>query len=221
MLRGLKVKIPINGEWRRVASVHQGKPVLYTAEEWQARDPDGEDVGPFWKWVCFPLFTLFIAWLFLGNDGTSFWIIWAVIHVTMWNTFYPVSLRHHASRERSRGGYTGLFENGVQWRLVMYSETFFLPYSEIIDLEQVDRGKGKVLEFRIRGFWKPWTFCTLGDVLGEEGMEELRARVDAVQGRVVPPKLVVYGDRPTAGTTGTPLRDLVPRSPALSAPMRL
>jgi hypothetical protein len=220
-LRGLKVKIPIDGEWRKVARVHRGEPVLYTAEEWQNRESEGEDLDPVWKWVWFPLLSLLIAWLFFGRDGTLFWIIFGIIHVVMWNTFYPVSLRHHMSRERSRGGYTGLFVNGVQWRLVMYSETFFLPYSEIIDLDLVDRGKGKVLEFHIRGFRKPWAFDTLWDVLGPEGMKELRARVEAAQCRVVPPKLVVYDDRRPTGSTGIPMGEVVHRSPALKAPMRL
>ncbi len=221
MLRGLKVKIPFRGEWRKVARVHQGEPVLYTAEEWQARDPEWEDTGPVWKWFWFPLVTLLIAWLFLGRDGTIFWVIYAIIHVSLWNTVYPVILRHHRCWERSRKGYSGLYENGVQWRLVMYSETFFIPYSEIMVCHLVDRGRGKVLKFHIRGFQKPWTFCTLWHVLGEEGMEELRARVDAVQGRVVPPKLVVYDDRPPTGTSSIPVRDVVHRLPAISAPMRL
>jgi hypothetical protein len=220
MLRGLKVKIPFRGEWRKVANVHRGEPVIFTGREWQSRDPEWEDEGPLWKWVYFPLFTLLIAWLFLGRDGTLFWIVWAIIYVSMWNTFYPVSLRHHRSRECSRRGYSGLFENGVQWRLLMYSDTYFLPYSEIVDFHLVEQKESKVLEFHIRGFEKPWSSHDLWRTLGPEGLEELRARVDAAQCRVHPPQLVVYSERPPVGTSGIPVRDGAHRSPTVSAVLR-
>jgi hypothetical protein len=219
-----RTRVPFRGKWVKADNVHRGDPIVYTPREWQRRASEIRSRSLLWNWIVFPpvmICTCFITFGLLGGLTDTFWLLWAVFYSLGWCSSNTVLELWQRRKELASSNYTGLFQYGVQWRLTGNNAHFFLPYSEMVEYRM--RRKllvGDVIEFRIRGFKRPWVDGVLPRILNAGGLEELRRRVDGSAGRFEAPKLVLYDDRSPIIATSPPIAKPESRSPVLTSGLK-
>jgi hypothetical protein len=217
-MKGLVLR---GGKFNSEREVPRGPPVLRTADEWHGRGVRlRREKMPSRLFLSFLVFfpVMFFLMLVVWDIPASF--------VVPYTFFYWIGYRvmghfheiYQSNREVERQNFSGLFEYGVQVRLEETNLFFFVPYAEIINF-RVKRGWfGHNLEIKVRDLKKPFVTDDLPEILGVEGLDELRRRIG--RGAVEMPRLVLYGERTPATMTGPPFSATESRVPVYSAPLQ-
>ena len=120
---------------------------------------------------------------------------------------------YQSNREVIRQNHSGLFKYGIQLRLSGSFMVFFVPYIDILDFRVKIGWLYQTLELDIHGMRKPFKIGNMPEILGVEGLAELRRRID---GTVEVPKMMVYGDRMPVEVPVNPLSIKESRVPVYS-----
>jgi hypothetical protein len=211
------------GQKVKVKDVPRGRPILRTAEEWHRRQR--AHVWDNW-WVVPIIHALIVYPIWIGLDllleGTvrgNTLVNATAYYLTYMGMMFIMEV-YQSNRELGRGNYSGLFDHGIQLRQFDTYLFFFFPYCEIIDFRVKTGWFWQTLELDIPGMRKPFKLQGMPEILGEEGLAELRRRVDASAGRFEMPKLVLYGQpTPVVATTSPPVNP-TSRSPVFTAGLR-
>lgn len=215
MRKGL---IPSGGKFRRVHEVPRGMAVLRTPEEWHQRvvSVRWEGIEVAWPILIVLVFTAYLGLgAVLGVPATLSLMNASIYTVTYFGMFALLEV-YFGSREVERKYHSGLFEHGLQLRSVGSPMHYFVPYVDILDFHVKDGWFYQTLVLDIRGLKRPFKMMGMPEILGEEGLTELRRRVDDPLARTGIPRLFVYGDRVPVQVPVNPLAIKETKVPVLS-----
>ena len=206
------------GKFNSQKEVPRGLPVLRIAEEWHQRGvslrKERIPTKLFLSALVFFPIMLFLM-MALWDMPPSFVVQYTFFY---WVGFLIADFAHESyqsNREVERQNFSGLFEYGVQVRVEKTNLFFFVPYAEIMDFRVKEGWFGQNLELDVRNLKKPFVTDDLPEILGVEGLDELRRRIG--QGAVEMPKLVLYEERTPAIMTSAPFFVAESRVPVYSA----
>jgi hypothetical protein len=193
----LRTYVLREGRVERAEGLDRGKPVLRSAEEWRSIY-----IGQrrqLLKSLCIlvPILTyVTLALVFVGLvliTGLFFWdIAIGVILLTSVVVLIVMTCAVIAERMAWKGPTPGLYEHGVQM-----DPTLFLPYKELSEAKVWKVSVGLVPRTPPRrrppSIGHPVSWTMTKELLGEDGVAVLIAKVAGQSEGDVPPKLVIYG----------------------------
>jgi len=191
----LRVFVPFKGRLLKVDDFEPGEPVLHDSEGWRIRRMDryrrGMGLGIL---IFLPLWPLLFFALNAAPWGAHLDWVFFIFYPLSYFGFMHILVLYNDWRDRGAGTVSGLYENGLLFRLIPYGPLYFIPYQ---DIERVETKGSRPLTRRkllhLKGHEKPLGFGDLKAFLGEDGMAYLhRAMAGRVQ-HVGPPELRVYG----------------------------
>jgi len=189
-----KAFVPSRGKFRRVHDVPRGPAVLHTSDEWHQRAASFR----FENWFLFfvslgaSVYAIYICLGALLGMPLNLSLLNATVYLVTYISMMYFMEVYQSNREVIRQNHTGLFTYGLQMRGAGTYMFFFVPYIDILDFRVKQGWLFQSLELYIRGMEKPFKIENMPLILGEDGLLELRRRID---GMVDVPKMVVYGDR--------------------------
>ncbi len=189
-MRGL---VPYKGKFVKADNIPRGEPVLYSAEEWMARDEVERRRYLRRVQVILPAIIIIVMSVFYLIVGRPFWpdiAVSAVAYAIAFPLMLTIPEVLNGRRARRAGVYSGLFRNGLMLRVPTREWATFVPYGFIEDFEV----KRDMLMLRLRGFNKPQPIY-MGGLLDVEGQGMLRTMIMGTPAMTEAPELHVYGGR--------------------------
>ena len=193
----LRTYVLRDGRFVRAEGLDRGKPVLRSAEEWRSIYIGERRQMLRTLCILVPVFTYVTLALVLGTSvlitGLFYWdITIGVILLTSAVVLIVMACAVVAERMAWKGPAPGLYEHGVQM-----DPTLFLPYKE---LSEATVGKGSVglvprtpPRRRPPSIGHPVSWTMTKELLGEDGVAALVAKVAGQGEGDEPPRLVIYG----------------------------
>lgn len=197
---GLENYLLKDGRFYLARELDRGRPILWSSEQWVARyasfeRKDNMDTLKRTAIAGFAVVALtLIGMAALVDSITAMllrYIMMIVLTVMLGLASIYIGTRLGAHLKRS-WPVRGLYTQGVQ-----VSKNLFIPYWQLKDI-QVQKTKVRLVPKRVPKDL-PWNvehpaFWTVPlEVLGEQGLMELRTTVLGTEGRGEPPRLVLYG----------------------------
>jgi len=189
-----KAFVPSRGRFLRVKDVPRGPPVLRTSEQWHQRA-----LSIRWdNWHLYMLFfgvSIYAIYLGLGwalGMPLAIAFMNATIYLVTYVSLIYLMETYQSNREVVRQTHSGLFTYGIQARHVGTHLFFFVPYIDIIDFRVKQGWFFQTLVLDIRCLKRPFKIEYMPELLGADGLAELRRRID---GTMEIPKMMIYGDR--------------------------
>ena len=194
-MRGL---VPYKGKFVKADNIPRGEPVLYSAEEWMARNKVERRRYMRRVVVILPAIIIILVSVFYLIAGRPFWpniAVSVVVYVIAFPLMLSVPEVMNGRRARRAGVYSGLFQNGLMLRVPTREWATFVPYGFIEDFE-VKRVNfvNNMLMLRLRDFNKQQPIY-MGGLLDVEGQGMLRTMIMGTPAMTEAPELHVYGGR--------------------------
>jgi len=185
-----------DGRFERAEGLDRGEPVLRSAEEWQDRYICMKKHELKLTMMIFPTLVYAVSGLVIGLVSISvraFWdltlFVLGLVSLVIWPTLV---IMYFVDRMTWKGPTPGLYEHGAQ----IYP-SLFLPYKE---LSETTVGKGSVglvprtpPRRRPPSIGHPVSWTMPNELLGEDGVAVLVAKVAGKSEGDEPPRLVIYG----------------------------
>ena len=194
-MRGL---VPYKGKFVKADNIPRGGPILYSAEEWMAREKAALRRYMRRILVILPATIITVVSVFYLIAGHPFWpdiVASAVAYAIAFPLILTVPEVLNGRKARRAGVYSGLFRNGLMLRVPMTGWATFVPYGSVEDFE-IKRVNfvNDMLMLRLCGFKKPQPIY-MGGLLDVKGQGMLRTMIMRASTRIEAPDLHVYGGR--------------------------
>ena len=193
----LRTYVLRDGRFERAEGLDRGKPVLRSAEEWRSIYIGQRRQGLKFTCILVPILTYVTLALVLGTSvlitGLFYWdITIGVILLTSAVVLIVMACAVVAERMAWKGPTPGLYEHGVQM-----DPTLFLPYKELSEAKVFKVSVGLVPRTPPRrrppSIGHPVSWAMPKELLGEDGVAVLVAKVAGQGEGDAPPRLVIYG----------------------------
>ncbi len=194
-MRGL---VPYKGKFVKADNIPRGEPLLYSAEEWMARNKVERRRYLRRILVILPVTILTIVSVMNLIAGNPLWpdiVVSAVVYTIAFPLMLSIPEVLNGRKARKARVYSGLFQNGLMFRVPTREWATFVPYGLVEDFE-VKRVNlvNNMLMLRLRGFKKPQPVY-MGGLLDAEGQGMLRTMIMGASVMTEAPELHVYGGR--------------------------